>query len=168
MKVSVDDGDLGRRSFDWVAVLVLEGRNRKPPRLSAPASELDRALSEAPCGSLSRAGASAAEQGEALAIFRHGQPTTLVQAATRPARGRGARAPSSDPETLRQAAGTIARKTTVQGGQHVALLLPTLRAARQEAFAQALAEGLVLGNYRFDGHFAAAMPTRPVRCARRR
>ena len=148
MKISVDDGDLGRRNFDWVAILVVESRDRKPPRLSAPAAKLDRALS----GSLGVAlegGSFRGRAGEALAVYA----TDHKRRSSKPRRvllvGVGA-ASKLDAKTLRQAAGTIARRTTAQKGQTVALLLPTFRATRQEAFAQALAEGLVLGNYRFD------------------
>ncbi len=57
-----------------------------------------------------------------------------------------------DASGLRAAAGKAVRSTQDHKGKRVAILPPPVRRLRAEAVAQALAEGAVLGNYRFDRH----------------
>jgi leucyl aminopeptidase len=51
---------------------------------------------------------------------------------------------------LREAAAQALREAESRGGKRLALLLPHLRRVKTAALAQALAEGAVLGGYRFD------------------
>jgi leucyl aminopeptidase len=53
-------------------------------------------------------------------------------------------------EALREAAALAVREAQSRRGQKVALVAPTLRRLRGAALAQALAEGALLGGYRFD------------------
>ena len=57
---------------------------------------------------------------------------------------------SAGPEVWRDTAALALREAQSRRAPRVALLVPTLRRAKPAALAQALAEGAVLGSYRFD------------------
>jgi leucyl aminopeptidase len=59
---------------------------------------------------------------------------------------------AADAEALRQAAGTALVQAAGRRAPRVALLAPALRRVRAPAAARALAEGAVLGGYRFDAY----------------
>jgi leucyl aminopeptidase len=150
MKVSVDNRSLGRRSFDWVAILLFEGRGQAAPRLSDAATELDQQLGGCLRAAL-ESGGFRGRKGEALPIFPAGAGRRKTVARRILLVGGGS-ASKIGAEALREAAGLAVRSTTSRGAKRIALLTPGLRRGKREQFAQAIAEGLVLGGYRFDGH----------------
>jgi leucyl aminopeptidase len=127
-------------------VLPLGQLGKGEPRLPARAAALDRALG----GRI----AAVLESGD----FRGKSGTTLClyPEAAFPSRrlllvGLGDEA-TADAEALRCAAGTAVAQAASRKAARVALLAPALRRVRPAAAARALAEGAVLGAYRFDAY----------------
>jgi leucyl aminopeptidase len=67
-----------------------------------------------------------------------------------------------DEETLREAAGTAVQQAAQAGRARVALLVPRPRRLSLETVGQALAEGAMLGSYRFDKYRTLQKPATPV------
>lgn len=154
MKVRVENGDLARSSSEWTALVLPEGRSK--PRLPAEVAQLDDALG-GPIRAAIDGGGFHGRSGETLAIFPTSGKRRRGGAATRRLLlvGCGASA-KLDAEILRLTAGRIVKHTTSQEAKRITIVLPRLASRRASACAQALAEGLVLGNYRFDRHRARA------------
>jgi leucyl aminopeptidase len=71
-----------------------------------------------------------------------------------------------DLEALRRGAGAAVRATVARKGQSVTLVTPGLRRPAPEPAAQALAEGAILGGYRFDRYRTTGERPAPLeRCA---
>ena len=146
MKITVQQRELsggGRKASDWIAVPLLKAapENR---RLSGDVSALDKRLG----GALRNALASGDFQGragETLPLYPKAggklQRVLLI--------GLGS-ADAVDTHALRLAAGRAVRHAMSKGSSSLALALPKHRAPTPEAAVQALAEGAVLGGYRFD------------------
>lgn len=148
MQVSVRAQALEKVKADWLAVPVTRitagksGQRRLPRALAG----LDRA-----CGGVIRAaveaGGFAGEKGQSALLYptAKGTPGRLLLV------GLGETA-EVDANALRRAAGS-AIKTTGKGEiATAAFALPKLRKLDPAATAQTVAEGVVLGSYRFDGY----------------
>ena len=155
MKISVDTHELARTSADWIAIPLTQNE-RSAPRLPARIAQLDENLGGCIRASLERNGFEG-RRNEKLAIF----PPT---ARTRRAPGRCillvglGKTAKLDSETLRQAAGTAVRHTTSKKARTLAIAVPSLGRIKPAPAAQALAEGAILGNYRFDRYRSSKSP----------
>ncbi len=143
MQITVKNQPANQAAADLLAIPVfkIEGKKKLTPRSLA---SLDKALG----GCISRVVTAGDFQGAA-------NQTTLLypEGSTRAARvlliGMGD-ASKCDLEKIRDAAGRCAKTAKSKKARRLALLIPSLRRPKPEEVAQALAEGIVLGSYRFD------------------
>ncbi len=141
MKLSLGTGDLARLPCDLLLLPVFESDlcGQKPPAALA-------ALDEACAGQILRLASEEQFKGKAdqsLMVQAHGRlPSTRVLLL-----GLGGRQ-KFDPEVLRLAAGRGVRSARRVGAAKLALALPDVRG--MGGCVQAAAEGLLLGDYRFD------------------
>ena len=113
-------------------------------RLPAKVAALDRAC-EGRLSAVIEAGDFSGKRGEAVLISAPGEiPARRVLLL-----GLGEDA-QLDTQRLREAAGAAAAAAASRGATSLAILAPSSRRVRGAAVAQALAEGAVLGSYRFD------------------
>ncbi len=149
MKIQIESSELVRPSLDWLVLAVGEGGASRGPKLPDAFGALDKSLGGCLQAALSGGGFSG-RAGETLPVF----PGTGARRTRRPRRillvGTGPAA-RFDSEAARRLAGRIAKQTTRFGAKRIAIALPASLKKREE-HVQALAEGLVLGNYRFDAH----------------
>jgi leucyl aminopeptidase len=126
--------------------------------LALPLAELDPASGRLPAraGAIDRASGGRIAQAVRAGDFKGKRGETLLvhPAETLAAKrvlliGLGDEA-TVGPDTWRDTAALALREAQTRRAQRVALLMPSGRRARAAALAQALAEGAVLGSYRFD------------------
>jgi len=143
MKISVDSGDPARTRTELLVVPMFEldpERWKRPARL-AP---LDEALGGR-LGAALRGGDFRGRRGESLWLLADdGAPLRRVLLL-----GLGKEA-QADPDTFRRSAGTAVGAARGRRLTGLAYLAPTVRRVRPPAQVAALAEGAVLGAYRFD------------------
>lgn len=148
MKLSVDGRDLQHTSADLL-VIPLAKRDPESWKLPARITALDRELG----GVISTALATGdfrGASGDALPLYapNGSEPQRLLLL------GLGEE-DKIDLQKLRRAAGSAVRRAATKKASSVCLAVPRLRRIKTPASAQALAEGAVLGGYRFDRHRAA-------------
>ncbi len=145
MKVAVDTKEASEATADLLAVLLPHqdpGKWRLPNRVR----RLDRALGD-PISAALGSGDFRASEGQQLLIY------PVAQGAVRRVLllGLGPE-PEVAAESLRCAAGRVARLAASKRAASVAVVVPTLRRLRAPLISQSLAEGAVLGGYRFDAY----------------
>ncbi len=138
MEIDVQRKDLVAAAGD--AVVIPLTKSDGPPRLLR---ELDEALGGL-CARLFAAGDFTGKSGEVSSL-----PVTGIAAKRLVLVGLGEEK-SASRETLRAAAGRAAKALARAKATKAALAVPSIRRIPPEDAAQALAEGLVLGAYRFD------------------
>src|SRR5262245_43251116 len=127
-------------------VLPLLQLGKGEPRLPARAAALDRALGGRIAAVLG-SGDFRGKAGSSLCLYPDsGFPSRRLLLV-----GLGDEA-SADAEALRNAAGAAVSQAAGRKASRVALVAPALRRVRPGAAARALAEGAVLGGYRFDAY----------------
>src|SRR5262245_44397235 len=127
-------------------VLPLLQLGKGEPRLPARAAALDRALGGRIAAVLG-SGDFRGKAGSSLCLYPDsGFPSRRLLLV-----GLGDEA-SVDAETLRCAAGTAVTQAASRKAARMALVVPALRRVRPAAAARALAEGALLGGYRFDAY----------------
>jgi leucyl aminopeptidase len=148
MQVTVETGAVEHLSVDLLAVPLAEldpAKWKLPARLAA----LDAALAGR-IGDAIRSGDFTGKRGESLTLH-----TPAGASAKRILLlGAGAEA-KLDASALRELAASAVREGRARKAARVALVAPSGRRAKSPAAFQALAEGAVLGSYRFDAYLAA-------------
>jgi leucyl aminopeptidase len=145
MKVTVETGDPRPAKVDMLAVPMVQ-HDRERWRLPARIGALDRALGGAISSAL-KSGDFRGRPNESVMLYptsESGPRRVLLQ-------GLG-EATGVDAQTLRRAAGTAITLAASKRAETVALLAPSAKRLRAPASAQALAEGGVLGSFRFDAY----------------
>jgi leucyl aminopeptidase len=145
MNVTVESQDAAQAAVDVLAIpLTMPEASAKsrapslPPRLAA---KLGGGV-----GAALASGDFRAKRGETLTVYPDGAAAKrIVLVGLGPER-------DVDAESLRRAAGSAVGLAAARGATSVGFVLPALRRVRPAAAAQAVAEGAVLGNYRFDGY----------------
>ncbi len=152
MRFDAVRGDLRSVASDALALLLAQS-NELPRALRT----LDAALGGALAAAFAR-GDFAGKSGEVTAVPAEGIATRRVLLV-----GLGKQL---DLEALRCGAGAAVRATVARKGQSVTLVTPGLRRPAPEPAAQALAEGAILGGYRFDRYRTTGERPAPLeRCA---
>jgi leucyl aminopeptidase len=145
MKITVDARAPGAAQVDLLAVPIASDevrRARLAPRLAA----IDRSLGGAIAGAVA-SGDFTGKAAQQLILYpdrRRKARRVLLQ-------GMG-EVKSIDAEALRAAAGTAVSRAAGARSTRVALIVPPLGAGSDPESCQALAEGAVLGGYRFDAY----------------
>ena len=143
MDVTIETRSAVESAVDVLALPLFEldpARGRLPARIAA----IDRAAGGRIAQAV-RAGDFKGKRGETLLVH----PAETLAAKRLLLIGLGDEA-TARTETWRDAAALAVRETQSRRGQRLALLAPNTRRAKPAALAQALAEGAVLGSYRFD------------------
>ncbi len=145
MQVRVAASDPARAAVD---VLVLPSFELDPKKWQLPArvARLDRALGGALAAAV-RSGDFRGREGDALTVY----PDGAIAARRVVLLGLGANS-EAHPDTLRRAAGRAVGAARARRATSLAIAAPTLRRVRLAPGARALAEGAVLGDYRFDAY----------------
>ena len=147
MKISVDTRELADTSADWIVIPLTQSEGAAP-RLPKRIAALDESLGGCIRACLDGNGFDG-RPNEKLAIF----PT---KAKVRRAKGKRlllvglGKSSKVDAEVLRRAAGTGVRHATSKKAKSLAIAVPPLGRIKPADAAQALSEGAVLGDYRFD------------------
>jgi leucyl aminopeptidase len=145
MLVTADAKSPAEAEADLLAVPLAQ-LPKGEPHLAARAAALDRALGGRIAAVLA-SGDFRGKAGQALCLYPDGAfPSRRVLLVGLGDEG------SLDLESLRSAAGTAVGQAASRRAARVALVVPALRRVRPAAAAQALAEGAVLGGYRFDAY----------------
>jgi leucyl aminopeptidase len=145
MHVTVDARALAEADADLVA-LPLTSLAGEAPRLPSRAAALDRAL-DGKLRAVIERGDFRGRRGESLLLYSEGAipaPRVLLL-------GLGDEG-SLDADALRVAAGSAVSEAAARHAAKLALGVPATRRLRPPAAAQALAEGALLGGYRFDAY----------------
>jgi leucyl aminopeptidase len=152
MQVSVESQDASQTSVDVLAIPLFAadgaskpGAPKLPPRLAA----LDAKLGGRVAAALA-SGDFRAKRAETLTLY----PDAGARAKRIVLVGLGPEA-TADAEALRRAAGSVVGLASTRGADSVGFVVPAQRRLRPPAVAQALAEGAVLADYRFDAYRAA-------------
>jgi leucyl aminopeptidase len=150
MEIDVQRKDAGAAAGD--AVVIPLTKSESPPRAL---SSLDAALGGL-CARVFRAGDFTGKSGEVLSL-----PVEGIAAKRIVLIGLGDEK-SADSESLRAAGGRAAKALARAKAAKASLAVPALRRTSPEDVAQALAEGLVLGAYRFDKYKSGNDAPKPV------
>ena len=155
MQVTVESGAIENLSVDLLAVPLAEldpAKWRLPARLAA----LDAALGGRIADAI-RSGDFTGKRGESLTLHTpSGAKAKRVLLL-----GAGAEA-KLERSTLRDLAASAVREGSARKGAAVALVAPASRRIQAPAAFQALAEGAVLGSYRFDSYLASRKDRKPL------
>ncbi len=155
MQITVEAGALEKLAADVVAVPLADlepAKWRLPARLAA----LDAAFG----GRLADAVASGdfrGKRGESLTVYAPNGAAAKRALLL----GIGAEA-KLDLAALRELAAAAIRETGARKGAAVAIVAPAARKLKATALCQALAEGAVLGSYRFDRYHASRKERKPI------
>ena len=144
MKFTFTTDDFTQIKADLIGLLVFEDR----PTDGAAWQALDRAL-DGLLGRLAVEERFKAKKGQSLTLHTHARigPTRILVV------GAGARKDWSAPD-LRGFATRVVKTAQSAGGKVIALAHPFTEGTVQERAAQFVAEGVLLGGYRFDRHFS--------------
>ncbi len=145
MRITLEASHLADTAADLLA-LPLTAVDRHKPRLPARIGALDRAMGGR-IRSVLASGDFRGKPGETLLLYPEGG----VRAVRILLVGLGEER-SLDAEALRCAAGTSVTQAGIRRAAKLALAVPASRKLRAADAAQALAEGAVLSDYRFDSH----------------
>jgi len=143
MRVQIAGGDVAHIKADTVIIPIVR-RGQKPDRLPQGLSAIDRRMGGRLTDSLS-AGDFGANAGDRLVIYGP-QDGDLVRCILL---GLG-EADSVDADSLRTSGGRIGREATGANVGRVALVVPPSTGLAPERAAPRLAEGILLGAYKFD------------------
>jgi leucyl aminopeptidase len=155
MKITVDAAALENVSADVLALPLTELDPAKW-RVPVPLAALDAALGGRIADAI-RSGDFSGKRGESLTL--HGPSGAKAKRVL--LLGVGAEA-KLDAAALRDAAAAAVREGSARKATLIALAAPTARRVKAPAAFQALAEGAVLGGYRFDQYLAAKKDKKPV------
>ena len=144
MEVTVETRSRSSRAADVLALPLFELDPARGGRLPARVAALDAAAGGRIAQAV-RAGDFKGKRGETLLV--HPAETLAAKRLLLIGLGEEAKASAA---TWRETAALAVRETQSRRGQRLALLAPSGRRAKPAAVAQALAEGAVLGSYRFD------------------
>jgi len=155
MQVTVVAGALERLSADVLAIALVEldpAKWKMPARLAA----LDAALGGRVADAIA-SGDFTGKRGESLTLHapRSAEAKRVLLL------GAGADA-KLEPATLRELTAAAVRETAARKGARVAVAAPSSRRIKPPAAFQALAEGAVLGSYRFDAYLASRKDKKPA------
>jgi leucyl aminopeptidase len=149
MQVSVRSTALSTAKADLVAIAITEMADRggKTKRLPPSVAAFDRAHGDAiralvDCGDFS------GKSGESALVYA--SPKGKTGAARRVLLLGIGDASNADANSLRRLAGAAVKRAIGKKATSLALAVPKLRGIKTATIAQALAEGVVLGAYRFD------------------
>ena len=145
MKITVDARAPGAAQVDLLAVPIASDEVRKS-RLAPRLAAIDRSLGGAIAGAIA-SGDFTGKAAQQLILY----PDRRRKARRVLLSGLG-EAKSIDAEALRAAAGTAVSRAAGARSTRVALIVPPLGAGSDPESCQALAEGAVLGGYRFDAY----------------
>jgi leucyl aminopeptidase len=155
MQVTVEVAALEKLEVDVLALPIAEldpAKWKLPPRLAA----LDAAFGGRISDTL-RAGDFRGKRGESATVY----PPTGARAKRVVLLGTGAEA-KLEPGALRELAAAAMRETSARKGTQLALAAPATRRVKTPALFQALAEGALLGSYRFDRYHASRKEKKPI------
>ncbi len=155
MQVTVLSGALENLSADVLALPLVEHDSAKwklPSRLAA----LDAAFGGRIADAI-RSGDFTGKRGESLTV--HAPSSAKAKRVLLLGIGADAKLELGG---LREIAAAAVRETGARKGASLALAAPTSRRLKPQALCQALAEGAVLGSYRFDTYLASRKDTKPL------
>ncbi len=155
MQVTVLSGAIENLSADLLALPFAEFEPAKwklPPRLSA----LDAALGGRIADAI-RSGDFTGKRGESLTV--HAPSGAAAKRVLLMGIGADAKLELG---AVRDLAAAAVREASARKGAVVALVAPSSRRVRPQAMCQALAEGAVLGSYRFDTYLASRKDKKPL------
>ncbi len=155
MQVSVESGAVEKQEVELLA-LALPEREPAPGALPRRLAALDASAGGRIADALA-AGDFRGKRGESLTLYPPpGSPAKRIVLL-----GIGAEA-KLDTAALRELAGAAVREALGRKAESLALAVPSSRRVRAPAAFQALAEGAVLGAYRFDRYQASRKDRKPV------
>jgi leucyl aminopeptidase len=150
MDVILRQGDITARATGAIAVLVFQGGRT----LDAATARIDRAIGGAIAG-IRRAKDFSGRPNEVTVLYPRGKARRLLIAGVGPLA-------DFTPTRAREACGILARRARELGAGTLSIAVPSMPETSAEAIVQAIAEGAVLGHYRF-GAYRTDPPPAPLR-----
>jgi leucyl aminopeptidase len=149
MQITVKAGDPSKAAAELLAIPLLRASkgDDASPRIPATVRSMDRNLGGV-IGAAVASGDFKASAGQAVLVYPTGTASPVKRVLLLGLGSKG----KVDAEGLRRAAGTAVKRAGSGRNKRISIWLPKLDDVDVKHAAQAIAEGAVLGSYRFDGY----------------